>query len=57
VVFVVGLIGTVAALVLMIDAAAPHRLDPVVPSPVGSRLDVLALTVGPFLAVYAVWGL
>jgi hypothetical protein len=57
VVFVLGLIGAVAALVLMIDGAAPHRLDPVVPSPVGSRLDVLALTVGPFLAVYAVWGL
>jgi hypothetical protein len=57
VVFVLGLIGSVAALVLMIDSAAPHRLHPVGPAPTISRLDMLALTVGPFLAVYAVWGL
>jgi hypothetical protein len=57
VVFVLGLIGSVAALILMIDGAAPHRLHPVGPPPGASRLDVLALTVGPFLAVYAVWGL
>ena len=75
VVFVVGLIASVVALILMIHAcepalrtvaqfrdqelslasgtvAVPHQVfrhEPV--------LDVLAMTVGPFLAVYAVWGL
>ena len=51
VVFVLGLVGLVAALVLTIDA--PLRG----PATAESRLDVLARTVGPFLAVYAVWGL
>ena len=51
VVFVLGLVGLVAALVLTIDA--PLRG----PDTAESRLDVLARTVGPFLAVYAVWGL
>lgn len=50
-VFVLGLVGLVAALVLTVDAAGRG------PNTNEVRLDVLARTVGPFLAVYAVWGL
>ena len=49
VVFVLGLVALVAALVLTIDAAGTSGDE--------SRLDLLVRTVGPFLAVYAVWGL
>lgn len=75
VVFVVGLIASVIALILMIHACEPALRTvarvrdsdislapgtPSVPDQVFRHepvLDVLAMTVGPFLAVYAVWGL
>ncbi len=55
VVFVLGLVGLVAALVLTIDAAGRPSTSSGLRDEY--RLDLLARTVGPFLAVYAVWGL
>lgn len=70
--FVVGVVATLVALVLMIHAVEPHLRtaagppsDPGalsaahVPGQVFAReraVDVVASAVGPFLAVYAVWG-
>jgi hypothetical protein len=63
-VFVVGLVGLVAALVLTIQSCVPavrgrQAVDGAL-GPAGeqeSRLEVLSMTLGPFLAVYALWGL
>jgi hypothetical protein len=70
-VFVVGVLGWLAGLIMMIHALkpglqAPQRLaerSSAAPIPVPETvfraeraMDVLTSTVGPFLAVYAVWG-
>lgn len=49
-VFVLAVLAKVAALVIMIWLCRP-------PTDHESALDVAALAIGPFLAVYAVWGL
>lgn len=60
-VFVAGVVAWVATLVLMIQSLAPS-----VPSPAGEAgaaqarpkaLDAVVQSVGPFMAVYALWGL
>ncbi len=67
--FVVGVIGMVLALIMMIDAcalmlrtrrlAAGDEVAGLPPSVLVSpaRLTVIGTTIGPFLGVYAVWGL
>src|SRR5690606_3246799 len=68
--FVLGVLGWLACLVMMIHAVKPALWTPrhlrpgavsdVVPQPlfVDERgIDVLTLALGPFLAVYSVWGL
>lgn len=70
--FVLGVVSTLVALVLMIHSLepalrSPNTVDPVPPTPGGLRIpsqvfareasmDVVASAVGPFLAVYALWG-
>lgn len=49
-VFVLAVLGQVAALVLMVWLCRP-------PQDEETALDVMALAIGPFLAVYALWGL
>ena len=67
--FVVGVIGVVLALILMIDAcgdllqtrqpAAGSSTSGLPPTVLASRprLEVIGATIGPFLGVYALWGL
>lgn len=59
-VFVVGLVGLVAATVLTIQCCGPAVRDvagAALDVPAESRLEVLSMTIGPFLAAYALWGL
>ncbi|WP_156224764.1 hypothetical protein [Pseudactinotalea suaedae] len=68
--FVLGVLGWLACLVMMLHSVkqapwTPQHLEPGaaldhVPHPLVTRergMDVLALALGPFLAVYSVWGL
>src|SRR5690606_17840167 len=68
--FVLGVLGWLACLVMMIHAVKPALWTPrhlrpggvsdVVPQPLFADergIDVLTLALGPFLAVYSVWGL
>ena len=53
--FVIGVIGLVLALILMIDACAD--LLPPTATAARPRVVVIGATIGPFLGVYALWGL
>jgi len=71
IVFVVGVMGLVLALILMIDACFPalRTIPQLAQDPLGRgglpgsvierqpRLTMIGVTIGPFLAVYALWGL
>ena len=54
-VFVIGLVAMVAAMILTIQCCAPAVAGPGPAAP--TRLEVLSFTIGPFLAAYALWGL
>ena len=53
--FVIGVIGMVLALILMIDACAD--LLPPTGLAARPRAVVIGATIGPFVGVYALWGL
>ncbi|NLT31423.1 MAG: hypothetical protein GXX86_13410 [Propionibacterium sp.] len=67
IIFVLGMVAQLVALIMMIHSVRPYLITggtgPVAPAtspradPQRSTHTVLATTLGPFLAVYAVWGL